>query len=378
MLAILQKSVITAVKGDVVDDCVNDVFSVNFGERDYFVKLYSQTDKFKLRLRVINELMCSEIARLVVEANEERAQDIIIPEYGLVLDGDEVVGLYSNRIRFDPFMDVSSAYFFDKAIHSGIGVLHALRWCLADPDGNNVNTGLVRDPKTKQVQMVGIDWGLANYPGLFGQHALTEDEHYKVGCDAEEMVDDEQIQPRLEQAFDVSLDSVIGIDEETLTPKPGLFNEVQGENYQVLHSLFSNWDYAKLKDDQASQLKQDIFKTLNDFVRIASMVQLDIDVYTQNVRSARLAFRCVKRFINDRVKALRIVKDQVRRQGLHSPISVSEVGFASEAEQGDEQGAFMSYQSRLTMFSQAITRDDAVLTKAFIQKEVNDYLKQDL
>ena len=250
-------------------------------------------------------------------------------------------------------------------------MLHALRWCLADPDGNSINTGLVRDPKTKQIQMVGIDWGLANYPSLVGQHALIEDEKGKVGCDALEQVLDEkaqlrlgqeQEQLRLEQAFDVSLDSVIGIDAETLKQKPGLFNEVKGESYQVLHSLFSDWDYAKLKNDQASQLKQDIFKTLNDFVRIASIVQFDIDVYTQNVRSARSAFRCVKGFINDRVMALQTVKNQVRRKGLHSPTSVDEV------EKFEQEGALKSYQSRLTMFSQAITRD-AVLAQESINKK---------
>jgi len=172
--------------------------------------------------------MCSEIARRVVMARDEWSKGIIIPEYGLVLDGEAVVGVYSDKVKFECFQNGGSSNphtSLPAAIGSGIAVLHALRWCLADPDGNNVNTGFIDEVKLK---LVSLDYGLANYPlllkhgavtdeekGKVGSHGAVTDEEMGEGSDAELATDRHSSLREVDSAFAITLASITGFDPQS-------------------------------------------------------------------------------------------------------------------------------------------------------------------
>lgn len=145
----------------------------------YFFKKFPKIDPTQPKLdnafRSIHEALCGRIASFI---NEETGQYFLTPEHHLVVDDNkEILGIlckkinYPNISRIQP--DTKFETLFSEPFH--IGILTALRFFLADPDGQE---NISYDGKFSS-----IDYGLALFILLKDKEQLLGREVTRVAND---------------------------------------------------------------------------------------------------------------------------------------------------------------------------------------------------
>ncbi len=128
-------------------------------------------------LRILNEAICGAI---VFSLSERARYSFLTPVHRLVInDLGSPVGLLSQKISYQTFMDRGTGKSGLELVlgMSGLAEISTARFCIGDPDGNN-NAGYGESSR-----LSSIDYGLANYPYLFAQDALTEIEKRRLPLD---------------------------------------------------------------------------------------------------------------------------------------------------------------------------------------------------
>ena len=121
---------------------------------------------------------------LAAGISEEAPSTITItsPDYYAVFENDKLKGTFTSTIPFVAHGNIGSEITDKMKSKKGIGLLTAIRFLLADPDGDN-NTGYVLDKNNVPEHYSTFDYGLALYPLLEELSALTNIEQGRLEAD---------------------------------------------------------------------------------------------------------------------------------------------------------------------------------------------------
>ena len=315
----------------------------------------------KVELRTVAEFICSRLALHVLR--QRGFSSLVIPEYHLVLQQGVLKGLCSTDVPnihngqdFGMNQRAMQRLIKDKRI----GVLHALRWLLQDPDGlentfYQFKSGVTPEPSACD-RVVALDWGLACYPLLKQEQALmTEAEINRA--------------PHLD-VFAMSEAALKGCDASG-NQVPGLLHEAdKWDDCLLVPSIDSNWArYSHQKSAVTCQFYQDVFAIVAGFEsavgvelrRLCAELVAEVPALSRSVE-------CVQVYLEQRILQLRhCCKALLRGESPRSVVAVdlmAKSGEASDAQSLSEDEFYPAYVLHATLVQfQRYYRDTAPLTR---------------